>query len=437
MKIKSLAALQIYDSRGDPTIECTVKLENGVSGRGMVPAGASTGRYEALELRDGDVQRWRGRSVFNAIDNIEKILAPAVCGQNVCAQKEIDQAMIALDGTDNKSNLGANAILAVSMGVASAAANTQRIPLYEYLGAGQGDILPLPQIQIFGGGAHTAWRTDIQDFLIITVGANSYGECLQMAHDVYHTTGRWLRRHHKLCGVADEGGYWPVFDNHAQILDAIGECIERSGYRPGRDVAIALDVAASELYDGQHYRLGLEGKTFSSEEFIHELAAWCRNYPILSLEDPLADIDTAGWRSLYAQLGDQIQVIGDDLFTTNSARIKKGVQQSLANAVLIKLNQIGTVSETLEAIHHTQEAGWRAVISARSGETEDTFVSHLAVGTNAGQLKVGSFARSERMAKWNELIRIERCLNAKSRFIGKKVFLMGKNPIKNRIFLRN
>ena len=420
MQISGLKALQIYDSRGEPTVECKVTLTNGVAGTGMVPAGASTGRYEALELRDGDLRRWRGRSVLKAIDNIEKILAPVVCGRSVLAQTEIDQAMIDADGTDNKSKLGANAILAVSMAVANAAAKAQQLPLYEYLGGG--DLLPLPQIQIFGGGAHAAWRTDIQDFLIIAVGASSCSESLRMVHDVYHSTGRWMHRHHKDCGVADEGGYWPAFDSHTQILDTVSECIEQAGYRAGGDIAIALDIAASELHDGQRYRFRLEDKTLSSDEWINELAAWCRDYPIVSIEDPLADVDIAGWRCLYERLGDAIQIVGDDLFTTNCARIKTGVEQSLANAVLVKPNQIGTVSETLQAIRLAQGAGWRAVISARSGETEDTFISHLAVGSNAGQLKVGSFARSERMAKWNELIRIENCLNAKSRFIGKQVF---------------
>lgn len=437
VRIKSIEALQIYDSRGSPTIECTVRLDNDVVGTSMVPSGTSTGRYETLELRDGNPERWRGRSILDAISNIEQRLAPAVCGQVVDAQGKIDRIMVDLDGTDNKSALGANSILAVSMAVARAAANHKKIPLYEYLGDGQGDLLPLPQVQIFGGGAHTNWRTDIQDFLIVPLCATSCGEALEVAHDVYHTAGDWMRKHQKYFGVADEGGYWPEFNSHTQILDTLIECIVQAGYQPGQDIAVALDVAASELYDRRSYRLKLDDKTYSSEEFIDELVDWCRNYPILSLEDPLADVDEEGWRLLCSRLGDDIQIIGDDLFTTHSARIKSGVERSLANAVLIKLNQVGTVSETLDAIRCTHEAGWRAVISARSGETEDTFISHLAVATNAGQLKVGSFARSERMCKWNELIRIERCLKSRSRFIGKKVFTMGNTPLKNDVSSKN
>lgn len=437
MRIKRIEALQIYDSRGIPTVECTVELENGVTGTGIVPAGASTGRYEAWELRDANPGRWRGLSVLSAVDSIEKILAPSIRGLDVFAQEEIDRLMIEMDGTENKSSLGANSILAVSMAVAKAAANTQGVNLYEYLGAGRGDLLPLPQIQVFGGGAHTFWRTDVQDFLIIPIGATSYSGALEMAHDVHHAVGDWLRRHNKNFGVADEGGYWPDFDEHTQILDTLVCCIEQAGYRPGHEIAIALDIAASEIYDDRKYRFQLEDRTFSSTQFVDQLVTWCRNYPILSIEDPMADVDQGGWSSLYSRLGDQIQIIGDDLFTTNCARIKSGVERSLANAVLIKLNQIGTVSETMEAIRYTQKVGWRPVISARSGETEDTFICHLAVATNAGQLKVGSFARGERMAKWNELLRIERCLTPRQKFKAKKIFTTGEIPLKSDILSKN
>lgn len=422
MQIKSVEAFQIYDSRGNPTVECAVAVTGGVVGRGLVPAGASTGRTEAFELRDGDTHRLRGNSVCAALDNIEKVIAPAICGQDVFDQDQIDGIMIDLDGTENKTRLGANAILAVSMATANAAAAAKRIPLYEYLGEGLGDLLPLPQVQIFGGGAHSAWHTDIQDFLIIPIAANTYTQTLEMVHDVYHITADWLQRHGKRYGVADEGGFWPVFNNHQQILETIVECIEQAGYRPGQDIAIALDIAASELYNGEVYRLKLEDKTFTTNEFIAQLTQWCTSYPIISLEDPLADVDWSGWKALYGELGDQIQIIGDDLFTTNCARIREGVTRSLANAVLIKPNQIGSVSEALQAIRCTQEAHWLPIISARSGETEDTFISHLAVATNAGQIKVGSFSRSERMAKWNELLRIERCLKKQAKFVGKKIF---------------
>ena len=421
-KIKRIQALQIYDSRGKPTVECAVTLANGVVGVGLVPSGASTGRTEALELRDGDKHRLLGNSVYNALNNIEQVIAPAICDLDVFDQNRIDQTMIDLDGTKNKAKLGANATLAVSMAVANAAAATKRIPLYEYLGGQKDHLLPLPQVQLFGGGAHSAWRTDVQDFLVIPLAATTYTQALEMIHNVYHTTASWLQQHQKSYGVADEGGFWPVFESHHQVLEAMVECIELAGYQPGKEIAIALDVAASELYDGKVYRLELEGKTLTSVELIRELIQWCRDYPIISLEDPLADVDWPGWQALYLELGSQIQIIGDDLFTTNCELIKKGVEQLLANAVLIKLNQIGTVSETIEAVHYTQQAGWLPIVSARSGETEDSFIAHLAVATNAGQIKVGSFSRSERMVKWNELLRIQRCLNERAKFVGKMIF---------------
>lgn len=435
MKIKEVQAFQIFDSRGTPTVECSVILDDGLSGNGLVPAGASTGQYEALELRDGDEGRFGGKSVWIAIDNIERLIAPAVRGQDVFDQRGIDRIMLDLDGSERKSNLGANAILAVSMAVCNAAARARCVPLYEYLGGGEGDLIPLPHIQIFGGGAHSAWRTDIQDFLIIPLGATSYMHSLEISHNVYRAAGDWMRQHQKSCGVADEGGFWPVFDSHRQILDTMVRCIERAGYEPGKDVAIALDIAASEFFDGQKYRLNLDRQEFSTAEFAGLLAEWCGDYPVLSLEDPMADVDRKGWENVYRLFGDQIQIIGDDLFTTNPVRIRMPSLQSLANAVLIKPNQIGTISETIDAIRATQDAGWRPIISARSGETEDTFISHLAVATNAGQLKVGSFSRGERMAKWNELLRIERGLSKKSRFIGRKLFITGQNPLKSNILV--
>ena len=403
-------------------MECTVTLANGVVGVGLVPSGASTGRTEALELRDGNRHRLMGNSVYKALDHIEKVIAPAICGLDVSNQQHIDQTMIDLDGTENKAKLGANAILAVSMATANAAASTKHTPLYDYLGDGVDHLLPLPQVQIFGGGAHSAWRTDVQDFLIIPLAATTYTQALEMIHNVYHTTASWLQQHGKIYGVADEGGFWPAFESHRQILKTMVDCIEQAGYRPGEEIAIALDVAASELYNGKVYGLKLEDRTLTSGELIRELVQWCEDYPIISLEDPLADIDWPGWQALYLELGSEIQIIGDDLFTTNCKRIKRGAEQSLANAVLIKPNQIGTVSETLEAIRYTQQVGWLPVVSARSGETEDSFIAHLAVATNAGQIKVGSFSRSERMAKWNELLRIEQCLRGRANYVGRKIF---------------
>jgi enolase len=422
MKISSIQALQIYDSRGFPTVECHVVLEDGTEGVGMVPSGASTGQFEALELRDGE-NRFLGKSVFKAIENVETEIAPQLVGTDATDQKGIDQKMIELDGTANKSRLGANAILGVSMAVAKAAASAQGKPLFEYLGGGEGRLLPLPEIQLIGGGAHAAWRTDLQDFLIIAVGAQSYAETLEMTFNVYHTAARLLKERNNLSGIADEGGFWPNFSSHIDILDFMVEAIEAAGYRAGDDIGISLDIAASDLFNRENsvYELPLDGAEYSTEAFIDLQASWCDSYPIVSIEDPLVDDDWSGWKSFNKRLGHRIQVIGDDLFTTNPEKIKKGIAEGVANSVLIKLNQIGTVSETIDAIRLTQEAGWNPVVSARSGETEDAFISHLAVATNAGQLKVGSFARSERMVKWNEVLRIERLLGDRARFVGGRI----------------
>ena len=424
MKIKDVSAFQIYDSRGNPTLEVEVELENGVLGSGLVPSGASTGQYEALELRDGDKNSFRGKSVFKAVSHVEGELAAALRGRNVEDQAAIDRAMIALDGTPNKSRLGANAILGVSMAVAKAAARVAGRELFQTLGSGKGTLLPLPEIQIIGGGAHAEWRTDVQDFLLIATGAKSYAETLKITHDVYHAAGAIMSERGKRMGLADEGGFWPDFDSNEQVFETMVAAIERAGYRPGEDAAISLDIAASDLYDeaSGKYRFRLEGRVFTSEEFCDLIAGWCRKYPVISIEDPLADTDWEGWKRFYAAVGDRVQIIGDDLFTTNPERIRRGIEANLANAVLIKLNQIGTVTETLEAIALTQTAGWLPVVSARSGETEDAFISHLAVATNAGQLKVGSFARSERMSKWNEVLRIERRLAGQARFEGAAIY---------------
>jgi enolase len=413
MKISSVSAWQIFDSRGFPTVEAEVLLENGIRGRGSVPSGASTGQYEAVELRDGIPTRFRGKSVFRAIANIEGEIACAVAGREVFDQAGLDHRLIELDGTPAKSRLGANAILAVSMAVARAAAAARRVPLYVSLGESHGHTIPRPQIQIVGGGVHANRRMDVQDFLFIPHGAPSYAGALEMAHNVYHAAGDLLRRRGLHCGIADEGGYWPQFDSNEAVLQFLVEAIDHAGYEPGRDGSIALDVAASNLFDDSgHYVFHREDRRFTSAEFAELLTGWCRRYPIVSIEDPMSDTDWEGWRTFFGAAGDCIQIIADDLVTTNWARIKRAIDQRVANAALIKLNQVGTVTETLAAIKVTQEAGWKAVISARSGETEDAFIAHLAVATNAGELKVGSFARSDRMAKWNELVRIERELEA-------------------------
>ncbi|WP_299529550.1 phosphopyruvate hydratase [Ulvibacterium sp.] len=418
MIINAIEAYTIFDSRGNPTVEVEVQLNNGITGKGVAPSGASTGQYEAHELRDGDPLYFDGKSVNRAIGNVNGIIAPELIGKDPRDQKMIDELMIKLDGTPNKIALGANAILAVSTAVAAAAANALGFPLFAYLGKEEGNLLPIPEIQIIGGGAHAQWRTDVQDFLLIANGANSYEETLEITSNVFRATGEILKGQNRYFGVADEGGYWPEFESHAQIFETFIKGIEKAGYRPGTDASIALDIAASDLYDekSKTYRFRLENKVFSQDDFFGMICGWLDKYPIISIEDPFADTDLENWKKLTQNYGDRVQIIGDDLFTTNPERIKYGIQHELANAVLVKLNQIGTVTETLEAIQITQNAGWRPVISARSGETEDSFISHLAVASNAGQLKVGSFTRSERMAKWNEVLRIKRVLASKAQF---------------------
>ena len=423
MKIRSIDAYQVYDSRGNPTVEAEIQLEDGMHGRGTVPSGASTGQFEALELRDGDPSRFRGKSVYKAIAHIKQEIAPALAGWDVLDQESLDNRLIELDGTPGKSRLGANAILAVSMAAANTAAAVFGQSLYSYLGKSQGRLVPLPEIQIIGGGAHANWRTDVQDFLLIATGAASFQETLEITFNVYRAAGDLMAKRGTLYGVADEGGYWPEFSSNEAILQFMTDAIIQAGYVPGKDAAISLDIAASDLYDPatQRYAFRLEGRTFTSEQFAELQIGWCDRYPIVSLEDPMADTDWEGWSAIASVLRHRIQLIGDDLFTTNMERIRAGIERKAANAVLIKLNQIGTVTETLAAIALTQEAGWNPIVSARSGETEDGFIAHLAVATNAGQLKVGSFVRGERMAKWNEVLRIERDLGSRAQFAGRSI----------------
>lgn len=420
--ISAVRALQIFDSRGNPTIEAEVTLTGGARGRGLVPSGASTGHHEALELRDGDRQHFRGRSVRRAVSHVDGEIARAVTGRDALDQAGIDAALIALDGTPNKSRLGANAILSVSLAVAAAAAQARGIPLFAHLGDGGGTLLPLPEIQIFGGGKHASGRVDVQDFMVIALSARTYAEALEMTFNVYQAAGDVLRRRGRLAGVADEGGYWPEFDRNEDALAALVEAIELAGYTPGRDVALSLDIAATDLFRDGGYEFGTERRRFSSEAFTDLMIGWVRNHPIASVEDPCSEDDWEGWQRMRQAIGGRCQLIGDDHFTTNLARIERGVIAQTANSVLIKLNQIGTVTETLAAIRRTQAAGWLPVVSARSGETEDAFIAHLAVATNAGQLKVGSFTRGERMAKWNEVLRIERELGPRARFVGADLF---------------
>ena len=431
MNIASVAAYTVFDSRGVPTVEAEVILTSGHTGLGTVPSGASTGQFEAHELRDGDPARFAGKSVDHAVANVAEEIAPALIGRDAADQAGIDRAMIDLDGTANKSRLGANAVLAVSMAVARAAAAARGLPLFAALTelhpgpdpASSGTRLPLPEIQILGGGAHADWRTDLQDIMVIATGATTYPETLRMTHDVYRAAAAILKSRGCSLGLADEGGFWPDVQTNAQGIELVLEAIERAGYLPGTDLCISLDVASADLYDADTdtYRFHLEDRTFTPAAFADLMVDWCDRYHVVSLEDPLADADWDGWAALNQRIGQRVQLVGDDLFTTNPRRLVRGIEAKAANCALIKLNQIGTVTETLDAIRTTQAAGWAALVSARSGETEDAFIAHLAVATNAGQLKVGSFARSERMVKWNEVLRIARKLGGRARFDGAAV----------------
>lgn len=425
MKIKKVDAYQVFDSRGNPTLEVEIELENGVKDRAIVPSGASTGRNEALELRDKDPTLFAGQSVYGAIENIKKRIGPALIGKSSTDQAHIDQLMLDLDGTKNKRELGANAILGVSMAIARTSAKALNLPLFNYLSDGKADLLPLPEIQLIGGGAHAGGRIDIQDFMIICTGAESYNQCLEITFNVYRQCGILLKETGRLAGVADEGGYWPKFDSNEEVFDIMIKSIKKAGYQPGEDIHLSLDIAASEFYVDGKYHLKLENKSFEPNQFYDIISKWCREYPIISIEDPFSEDDLPNWKRLTEKFGERLQIIGDDLFTTDINRVRQGMKDSLANSVLIKLNQIGTVTETLDCIKQTQAFGWNPVISARSGETEDPFIAHLAVATGAGQLKVGSFTRSERMVKWNEVIRIGRLLGDKARFSGSSI-LPGK-----------
>ena len=423
--IKDVKARQVFDSRANPTVEVDVVLENGIIGRGIVPSGASTGVFEALELRDGDAKHFSGKGVRNAIENIHKELKPLLVGQNANDQAMLDKKMIALDGTGNKSRLGANAILGCSMAIAYAAANAKGIPLYEHLGGINARTIPVPMIQIIGGGAHAVNSIDIQDFLVIPTGAKTFEESIEMVITVYNACKKVFEKNGKPLATADEGGFWPTdFKTNEEGLQLLTEAIVLAGYKPYDEVAIALDIASSEFYnkDKGTYSFHLENKEFTREEFVDLICEWVEKYPIISLEDACSELDWEGNKLLTEKLGKKIQLIGDDLFTTNIERIKQGVDSNTCNSVLIKMNQIGSITETLEAIEYTKNAGWLPVVSARSGETEDVTIVHLAIASNAGQLKVGSVARSERNCKWNEGIRIEEALKENGCYPSKNIF---------------
>jgi enolase len=419
--IKSILARRVWDSRGRPTVEAEVVLNDGSLGRAIAPAGASKGTREALELRDGG-DRFGGLDVMRAVGHVNGEITNALVGTKADNQTALDQALIDLDGTTNKSRLGANATLAVSMAAAHAMAAASDMPLYRYLGNGKIGRMPMPQIQIFGGGAHAGRRVDVQDFMVVCPGANSFAQALEWTAEVYRHAGLLMAQRGSLFGVADEGGWWPDFSSNEQALEMLVLAIERAGFIPGDQVAIALDIAASEFGRQGQYRLGLESRALDSDGMIEMLLRWVEKYPIVSIEDPLAEDDLVGFARFTQAIGHQLQIVGDDFLVSNSSLIREAANLGAANTVLLKPNQRGTLSETLEAWKVAQELGYSAIVSARSGETEDTTIVDLAIGWNVGQLKVGSFARSERMVKWNHALRIEEQLGAQARFAGSSVF---------------
>lgn len=407
-EIKSLRARRVWDSRGNPTVEVTVDLEGGARGRAIAPAGASRGTREAVDLRDGG-PRLRGMDVRNAVENVNGRIASALTGLDAGNQAGVDAALIALDGTALKSVLGGNAMVATSLAVLHAAADAAGVPLWKHVAQSYNGTasIPLPEIQIFGGGAHAGRRVDVQDFMVMVPGAGSFDEALEVTAEIYAAAGAIMAKKGRSVGVADEGGWWPVFDSNEEALETLVAAIETAGEKPGERVVISLDIAASEFAENGRYRLALEDRTLSSDEMIALLGGWINSYPIASIEDPLAEDDREGMRAFTEAYGDRLQIIGDDYLVTNASLVETAAQEEACNAVLIKVNQAGTVSESVETLAAAWKAGYRGVVSARSGETEDLSISHLSVGLNAGQLKVGSFTRSERMAKWNECLRIQ------------------------------
>lgn len=420
--IEDITARQILDSRGNPTVEVDVKLSCGVVGRAAVPSGASTGIFEALELRDGDKSMYMGKGVLQAVDNVNSKIAPELIGEDASCQQEIDRIMLALDGTDNKAKLGANAILGVSLAVAKAASLAYEMPLYRYLGGITANTLPTPMMNIINGGAHADNNIDFQEFMIAPVGANTFQEAIRMGAEVFHNLKAVLHDKGLATSVGDEGGFAPNLGSNQEGIEVILEAIEKAGYTT-EQIKICLDVASSEFYkDGKYVLAGEGDKTLTSAEMADFLADWVDRYPIISIEDGMAEEDWDGWKLLTEKVGDRVQLVGDDLFVTNTARLSEGIQRDIANSILIKVNQIGTLTETLEAIAMAHEAGYTAISSHRSGETEDTFIADLAVATNCGQIKTGSASRSDRIAKYNQLIRIEQELGSAAKYLGIKAF---------------
>ena len=422
-KIKSVYAREILDSRGNPTVEVEVTTESGACGRASVPSGASTGIYEAVELRDGDKARYLGLGVSKAVNNVNEIIAKEVTGKDIFDQRGIDYLMIELDGTENKGKLGANAILGVSLAVAKAAADSLRIPLYKYIGGANAHILPTPMMNIINGGAHADNNVDFQEFMIMPVNAPSFKEAIRIGAEVFHSLKKVLKAKGLNTAVGDEGGFAPNLASNEEAIQTILEAIEKAGYKPGVDVKLAMDVASSEFYkDGKYTLPGENNKTFTSKELVDFYVELCSKSPIISIEDGLDQDDWEGWAYLTEKLGKKVQLVGDDFFVTNTKRLKMGIEKGLANSILIKVNQIGTLTETLEAIEMAQKANYTAVVSHRSGETEDTTIADIAVATNAGQIKTGSASRTDRIAKYNQLMRIEDELKSQSDYAGMNAF---------------
>jgi len=420
--IESIKAREILDSRGNPTLEVEVGLPNDIIGWAAIPSGASTGKYEAVELRDGDNSRFNGRGVLKAVANVNEHIAPVIIGMPATDQAAIDHKLIELDGTTNKSRLGANAILGVSLAIAKAAANLLGMPLYRYLGGVATYILPVPMMNILNGGKHAADSTDFQEFMVMPAGASSFRRALQMGTEVYHHLKKVLQDKGLNTNVGDEGGFAPSLSSNKEAIEAVLAAIEKAGYKPGKDCFIALDPAASEFYKDGQYVLNREGTSLSSQEMVDYYARWVSSYPIISIEDGMAEDDWDGWQLLTEKLGSKVQLVGDDLYVTSVDRLSKGISLKASNSILIKPNQVGTLTETIAAIQMAQQAGWTAVVSHRSGETEDTTIADLAVGLNTGQIKAGAPCRSERTAKYNRLLRIEDELGEKGSFAGMQAF---------------
>ena len=422
LTIEKVIGREIIDSRGNPTVEAEVVLTDGTVGRGMAPSGASTGEFEALELRDQDKSRFGGKGVLKAVNNINTVINDVLCGVDAFDTYKVDAAMIEADGTEDKSKLGANAILAVSIAAARAAAQSLNIPLYRFLGGANGNRLPVPMMNILNGGAHAANTVDVQEFMIMPVGAKSFSEALRMNAEIYHNLKALLKEKGLSTALGDEGGFAPNLKCNADAIEVILEATERAGYKPGKDIVMAMDVASSEFYVDGKYKMTGEGVEMTSEEMVDYLAGLCEKYPIISIEDGMAEDDWDGWKKLTKKLGKKVQLVGDDLFVTNEERLVQGIEKGVANAILIKVNQIGTLTETFNAIETAKRAGYTCIISHRSGETEDTTLADIAVAVNAGQIKTGAPARTDRVAKYNQLLRIEEDLGKAAKYNGMKVF---------------